>query len=280
MKHVLLAAASAAALAFAASAAQAQAQDTWTGFYGSAHVAASSQSNNNSETLVFDRNLDGTYGDTVVTSANANAFSPGFNGAGAAAGNAPAAGVTRDDEDAEFGVKLGYDWQTGAWVLGGVVEYAGLGVTDSVSGYSTTPASYTFTRELNSTIALRGRAGYVWGAYLPYVTAGIVRADVDHSFATTNTANSFTQSGTDDSVDGYQVGIGLERRFEGSNWAIGGEYLFTSLDDGDYTVRAGNNGTTPATNPFLLGNASGTDIRRSEDRFDVHSFRLTASYRF
>jgi len=45
-------------------------------------------------------------------------------------------------------------------------------------------------------------------------------------------------------------------------------------------VRASNSGTTAATNPFLLVNTAGTDFRRTDDDFEVDSFRVTASYRF
>jgi len=278
MKNTLLAAASVAVLAFGASAAHAQ--DTWTGWYGAAHAGGVFQPNHDDETITFDRDLNGTFGDTVVTTTPADAFSPGFNGAGAAQTTAPAGGVAKDKDGGDFGARFGYDMQSGAWVFGGLVEVSGYNASDSVSAYSVTPANYVMTRELNSTIALRGRVGYTWNNYLPYVTAGVVRGDVDHRFATSNVANSFTQSGTDDKLDGYQVGVGVERRFEDSKWTLGAEYLYTSLDDADYTVRAGNNGTTPVGNAFLLGNPNGTDFRRSEDRFAVHAVRLTVGYRF
>ncbi len=45
-------------------------------------------------------------------------------------------------------------------------------------------------------------------------------------------------------------------------------------------MRAGNSGTTPATNPFLLGNANGTDFIRSEDKFNTHSVRAVLNFRF
>lgn len=57
----------------------------------------------------------------------------------------------------------------------------------------------------------------------------------------------------------------------GARWSLSAEYLFTSLDDRDEaTVRA--QGPAPATNPFILANASGTDMRLS-DRFDVRVAR-------
>ncbi len=59
---------------------------------------------------------------------------------------------------------------------------------------------------------------------------------------------------------------------------MSGEYLFASLDAGDDGI-VRSAGPAPATNPFILVNAAGTDMKRS-DRFDVHSVRLGLSYRF
>ena len=39
-------------------------------------------------------------------------------------------------------------------------------------------------------------------------------------------------------------------------------------------------GTTPATNPFILVNANGTDFRRSDDRLDLDTLQLTLNFRF
>ena len=47
----------------------------------------------------------------------------------------------------------------------------------------------------------------------------------------------------------------------------------------DTTVRA-SRGTAPATNPFILVNANGTDFRRSDDRLDLDTLQLTLNFRF
>ena len=39
-------------------------------------------------------------------------------------------------------------------------------------------------------------------------------------------------------------------------------------------------GTAPLTNPFLLVNANGTDMRRSDDRLDLDTLQLTLNFRF
>jgi len=253
--------------------ATAQAQD-FSGAYIGGHAGYNFQPDDDSETILFDTNLDGTYGDTVNTTAPANAFSPGFCG-GRANGTTPAAGCSDDEDAADFGLRAGYDWQWGNWVLGAVGEVSFSEIDDSVSAFSTTPARYTMTRELNHVAAIRGRGGYAMSNILFYGTGGFAWADVDHSFSTSNGVNTFTET-SDSQVTGYQLGFGAEWNIS-DRWRLGGEYIYTSLDDDDYTVRA--SGPAPATNPFILVNAAGTDFQRSEEEFDFDSVRLTLTYR-
>ncbi|RYD60318.1 MAG: hypothetical protein EOP58_16560 [Sphingomonadales bacterium] len=235
------------------------------------------QSKNDDETIRFDRDLNGSYGDTVVTAAAANAFSPGFCG-GAASTNAPAGGCVKDKDGVAFSGRAGFDKQWDSFVVGVVGEIGKPRIRDSVSAYSTTPASYTMTRKVDFDAGLRLRAGFAAGnSTLIYATGGLAYAKIDHSFATTNTANSFTGRGKDDSW-GVGVGGGVEHKL-GSNISLGVEYLYTSVKDDDYVVRAGP-GTAPATNPFLLAGAGGTDFRRSEERLKYSTVRATVAYRF
>ena len=251
--------------------------DEWTGAYVGGHVGYGFQSDKGGENLVFDTNLDGEYGDTVRTGAGANAFSPGFCG-GAPNGNNAGAGCKKDDDGGlDAGLRAGYDWSVSGLVAGVLVEGAFVDAKDSVTGFSTTPAAYAFKREINNILAVRGRVGKPVDKYLVYGTAGIARADLDHSFSTTNTANSFTPSNSG-SANGYQVGLGVERKGSG-RISYGLEYLYTSLEDDGYTVRVGP-GTAPPTNPFLLVNAAGTDMRRGSEDLNLHSVRFTMSYRF
>ena len=84
MKNIsLLAAVAASALAVPAMAQDGRdtSQD-FNGPYISIVGGATLQGSDRGETLVFDTNRDGTYGDQVTTSGGANAFSTGFcNGA-------------------------------------------------------------------------------------------------------------------------------------------------------------------------------------------------------
>lgn len=272
MKRSLLLASAAVALSVSASVASAQ---EFSGFYAGVHGGYNIQSGDGAETTLFDTNLDGTYNDTVNTAAGANAFSPGFCG-GRANGAAPADGCSNEKDGVELGVRLGYDWQWNNWVLGAVGELSWVNMNDSVSSFSTTPARYTMTRDLNWTGAIRGRGGMAFDNILVYATGGYLRGSIDHSFSTSNTANTFTERGKGH-ASGYQIGGGLEWKLTPA-WSVGAEYLYSNLNDDSYRVRAA--GPAPATNPFILTNANGTDFRRSDDSFDYGSLRVTLTYRF
>ena len=253
--------------------------DKWSGFYVGASIGNTDPRGGDDGTLLFDTNLDGSYGDSVRTGAGADAFSPGFCG-GVATGRTPGEGCFDDRGGTTLGARMGYDWQMGNWVFGALAEYNRHDVRDGVSGFSTTPASYAMIRELDSTIALRARAGISFGQsndWLAYATAGAVRAKLNNRFETTNTANAFDLTDSGD-ADGVQFGLGVERKIAG-NVSLGLEYLRTRLDDEDTIVRV-SRGTAPATNPFLLVNANGTDMRRSDDRLDLDTLQLTLNYRF
>ena len=283
MRTLLLAAASMLAVA-----APAYAQDDpapFDGFYVGGTVGYSSRSNDAGETVLFDRDLNGSFGDTVVTTTGQNAFAvnatPGGANGGFCNGRANTnnlnGGCTSDRGGIEYSVRAGYDRQFGNIVVGLVGEFGRSEVRDSVTAFSTTPASYVFTRELDWNAALRLRAGYAANTTLFYATGGATYGRIDNSFATTNTANSFTGRG-DDMSWGWQAGGGVEQKI-GRNFSIGLEYLYTRFTQDDYVVRAGA-GTAPATNPFLLACAGGTDFIRSNDHFDYHGFRFTAAFRF
>lgn len=272
---------SAAAIAGAsllATPALAQGSENWTGFYAGGQLGYGFQPNDDNETILFDTNLDGAFGDTVRTSMGANAFSPGFCG-GAANTNAPAGGCRDDRDGIEGGVHVGYDVQLpdSALVFGLVADYNRTRLRDSVSAFSTTPASYTMTRELRDLFTMRGRVGFAAGRALIYATGGIAYGKVRNSFATTNTANSFTGNGNENGWGGV-AGGGVEYRL-GGNFSIGAQYLYRAVDADDYVVRAGP-GTAGPTNAFRIVNPNGTDFARSGERLTSHAVQMTASYRF
>jgi len=252
------------------------ASQDFDGPYVSIGGGASLQGSDRGESLIFDTDQDGTYGDQVTTVGDTDAFGPGFcNGAATGTANA---GCRNDKDGPEFFGRLGYDKRMGNFVLGAVVEGGHSVARDSVSGFSTTPASYTMSREADYQANARLRAGYTpGGGALFYLTGGGAYARLDNKFTTTNAANSFDDNGKTNAW-GYAVGGGAEVMVT-NNIGLGLEYLYTDVKDKDYVVNVGAGTADPATNPFLL-NGGGTDIRRSDPNFQTHSVRGTLSYRF
>lgn len=255
------------------------ARPNWTGGYIGVYGGATVTNDQDDERLRFDRNLDGNFGDTVRTTAGADAFSPGSCG-GAPNGVVPSAGCDSDSKGSEGSIRAGYDLQFGSFVVGALAEYSAIaGGEDSVTSYSTTPANYVFTRKLQNLAAIRARVGYAYGPALLYATGGAARGDVTNRFFSSNMANSFTPTVNEDEANGYQAGGGLEYQLA-PNLSVTGEYMYTSLDAPDYVIRVGQ-GTAPATNPFILPpNTTGTDITRSNGRFGLHAVRIGMNYRF
>lgn len=248
------------------------------GPYVSVFGGLSAQGNDNrSDRLVFDTDGDGKYDNRVNTAAGADAFSPGFCG-GAAKGATAGAGCRGDKDKAEYGARIGLDKRSGNLVTGALLEVSRSRSNDSVSGFSTTPASYAFDRQLDYAVSLRARAGYTpGGGALFYVTGGGSYAKIDHSFATTNTANAFDERRDGKMVWGWQAGGGTEIMVT-NNVALGLEYLYNRYDDSKYNV-AVTQGTAAATNPFILASSS-TNIRPSDTKYDFHSLRASLSFRF
>ena len=277
-KQVLI---STAALAVALGAAPAFAQDAedkgFNGVYVGGSFGLGAQPNDGANSsILFDRDRNGTFGDTLTTTTGANAFSPGFCG-GAATSSAPVA-CAKDKDGLEYMGRIGADYQRGNIVIGIMGEAGKTEIRDSVSAFSTTPAFYTMTRELRWNAAIRGRLGYTPNSStLFYGAFGPAYGRMRDTFATSNTTNSFALSGKNDAW-GYSAAGGVEQKI-GKNFSVGLEYAYTDLEANRARVAVGP-GTAAATNPFLLGGAGGTDLRRSDGNFRWHSIRATAMFRF
>lgn len=247
----------------------------FNGPYISGAIGTTAQNNDGGSSVLFDTNRDGTYGDTVLTSTGANAFSPGFcNGYSTSSTNGT---CTKDGNGLEYAVRLGYDARMGNLVVGGLVEGSKSHARDGTSAFSTTPAGYSFQRDVDYAISARARLGLTpGGGGLFYVTGGGSYARLNHTFTTTNTANSFTAVNPDKMVWGWQAGGGAEVLLS-KNLSLGLEYLYNRYNDDKYFVAVGT-GTAGATNPFVL--AGGVNMRPSETRYDFHSLRATMAFRF
>ena len=247
-------------------------QKPFQGLYIGGAVSYDVQANDYASGILFNR----AGSTTVTTAAGANAFSPGFCG-GAARGATRDATCAKDRDDIGYYGRVGYDIQSGALVVGALAEFGKSEITDSVSAFSTTPASYTMTRKVDWELGLRGRVGYAARTTLFYATGGAGYIRINNSFATTNTANAFVTNGNGEKW-GYQTGLGIEQKL-GKHFSVGLEYLYHNYEDNNYRVVA-TQGNAPATNPFILNSPGGTIFRRSDPTFDWHSIRFTAAFRF
>jgi outer membrane immunogenic protein len=251
----------------------------FNGLYVGAAGGYDVQPNDAGSSILFDRNLDGRFGDAVTTAAGANAFSSGFcNGATTATTLTGGRGCRKDQDGAAYYGRVGMDAQRGNIVVGVVGEFGKSEITDSVTAFSTTPASYVMTRSVDWEASIRGRAGYAVNTTLFYGTFGAGYAKIDRDFYSTNTGNAYQQSGKRQQF-GILGGGGIEQKVT-PNISVGMEYMFHQYQDDDFRVRV-TQGTQPATNPFVLApNTTGTDFRRSDDKFRWHSLRATAAFRF
>lgn len=222
----------------------AEAVSDWSGFYAGVQLG-------------YAFGDTGTFQLDPFTPGLQTAFAPGFSG---------------DFNDGVIGgVHVGYDWQFGSIVVGGILDVTGTDISDDQNGFSVTPARYTITRELDLLATLRARLGYaVSDRVLLYGTGGLAYGDVDFSYEQPGSAAVTTTSGGQDSDFGYTVGAGVEGKVT-EKISVGIEYLYTNLGGNDFTANL-------TGGPF--GAAPGTDGTGSDDDFDFHSVQLKVSYRF
>ncbi len=228
--------------------------------------------------LVFDTNRDGSFGDTVRTAGGADAFSPGFCN-GRPLSNSADTSCDRNSDDISYAAHVGFDKRFDHLVVGGLFEASRSNARQNTTGFSSTPARYTISRRLDYALAVRGRAGYTPnGGILFYGTGGVGYAKIQHDFSTSNALNSFTEFRDGKRRFGYQYGGGAEIMLT-NHISIGLEYLFNNYKDNRYFVGVGP-GAAPATNPFLIASAGGTNLTVSNDRYKFHTMQGTVNFRF
>lgn len=289
MKAYLLAGAGLLLAAATPALAQDMEADGFSGIYVGAAGGYDGQPNDGGSGIQFDRNLDGRFGDTVLTGTGANAFGPGFC-SGAATNTAAGTptfgrgpqngglGCGKDKDGAAYYGRVGIDQQRGNIVIGVVGEFGKTEINDSVTGFSSTPANYVMYREIAWEAGIRARAGYTPNnTTLFYGTFGPGYAKINSEFASSQSTNTFTGRGEEKQF-GIQGGGGVEQRF--GAFSIGLEYLYHQYQDNEYRVRVGGAAGTPFTNAVNGGTVNGTDIRRTDQKFRWHSMRATAAFRF
>jgi outer membrane immunogenic protein len=135
------------------------------------------------------------------------------------------------------GLQAGYLWQTSQFVYGleAFLNFDGNSKSFGyVNGYNGNIYSEREREDLD--FGVRGRLGYAFDRFLPFVSVGVTFADLNSRLnnVTAGLSDSNTRLRT-----GFQAGGGLEYAIT-NNWTARGEYTFS--DYGHYTVRYGQNG--------------------------------------
>lgn len=135
--------------------------------------------------------------------------------------SAPCTGAPGTDAPISFngwmgGVTLGYNWQVTNWVLGVEGDWS-WGHIDArtpavVNGFGCSGACTTDIKSLGT---IRGRIGYAFNNFLPYLTAGVGFSDI-HASLGTSEGSAVKPS--------FVWGGGLEYAFA-SQWTMKIEYL-------------------------------------------------------
>lgn len=118
------------------------------------------------------------------------------------------------------GGTIGYNMQTGVWVWGleGDLDASWMKGTDT-SG--TGVCSGVGCETKNSWLATgRGRIGYAWDRWLPFITGGAAFGDIKMT--------PLAGASTTKSKLGWTAGAGVEYAFNGP-WSVKAEYLYVDL---------------------------------------------------
>jgi outer membrane immunogenic protein len=131
------------------------------------------------------------------------------------------------------GGQIGYNWQVNQIVFGLEADFQGSGQKGDGSftgAPGIIPAStFTYTDKLDWFGTVRGRVGYAFDRWLPYVTGGWAYGHGSLSGAATG---GVTGAGSvSNTYSGWTVGGGLEYAFL-NNWSAKIEYLYVDFGNG------------------------------------------------
>lgn len=125
------------------------------------------------------------------------------------------------------GGTVGYNYQVSHVVIGleGDIDWSDLKRNEDCAGFSCEIRN-------NWMSTVRGRLGYAFDRFMPYVTGGVAFGDIKTSVAGIGDSNT---TGT-----GWTVGGGLEAAIAGP-WTAKVEYLYVDLGSGDSPVGSSEN---------------------------------------
>ncbi len=128
------------------------------------------------------------------------------------------------------GAQIGYNYQIGQWVLGAEADFQGADLKSTSVNLANNLRAST---EINWFGTVRGRVGYSFDRFLPYVTGGFAYGSVKNKIS-----NGVFAGSNDNTQYGWTVGGGLEYAFT-NNLTAKLEYLYVDLDKESFNVPGG-----------------------------------------
>ena len=146
-----------------------------------------------------------------------------------------------DNDGAELGGLIGFNWQYHRWVFGLEADGGYLWARDSSNiniprtDFDPFRVSSSFKTHYLFTVA--PRIGYAVGRWLPYVTGGLAVGDLDYAQEITfptgivSGQGAFREGGSETETNcGWMVGGGLQYALT-NHWSVRGQYQYVDLGD-------------------------------------------------
>lgn len=125
-----------------------------------------------------------------------------------------------------FGIQLGYQWQSGAWVFGAETDLSFANADGS--GFYTTGEGISANLDWFGTV--RGKVGYAFDRVLVYGTGGLAfgRIEAEENFPAPDSGS------VDKTKFGWTLGAGIDWAFA-QNWSAGLEYRHMDFGSVNFT---------------------------------------------
>jgi outer membrane immunogenic protein len=206
----------------------------WTGFYVGGNAGYGWGRAHDAMTLGGDWLTDGTFDNIPVQPLGNDQLKPnGFTG----------------------GLQAGFNYQTGAWVIGLEADANYFRLTASFSSTVLNPLSgnsYAFTSSFESDwlVTVRPRLGYAFDRLLVYATGGLAIANQEFSQNIVQLNLAFVEGGTvSKTTAGWTIGAGMEYAL-GNRVSLKAEYLYVDLGSVSFAT-AGFCPTDPTCSAYV-----------------------------
>jgi outer membrane immunogenic protein len=168
------------------------------------------------------------------------------------------------------GGQIGYNFQTGPFVLGVEGTFSGLDVSRTSQSPFYLPPTFNdrFTTDISSLWTVTGRVGYAAGPILAYAKGGFASGRVRNRIEDLTTAPcpACQVVSSTNWRDGYTIGGGVEYGIT-RNLSLGLEYMFTDLGSNNHSLIRSNSGG--AVENYRLDTQAHQFTARANYKFDL-----------